>query len=376
MPDPEVAAVPLAPLHLAPRPPSVARALPWVVLVSALVGVPLLWALGVLGITTVNQLGRFATYAIAALGIDLIWGYTGILSLCQAMFFCLGGYAMGMYLALHGPLDGDGIPRCLYVVSSEVSGLHLPTFWRPFQSGAAAGALGILVPAMVAFIFGALAFRSRIRGVYFSIITQAATVMAWLIFCRNSVRLCGTNGLTNFVTIAGWDLRNDRVRVVLYAVSVAVLALSYLCCRLLIASRAGRILIAVRDNESRLRFTGYDPAAYKTFAFVLAAVQAAIGGMLYVPQNGIITPAKMVAAESITMVVWVAVGGRGTLVGAMLGAVVVSLVSSELTSHWPSAWPFVLGGSFILLVIFCPEGLLGLLRRWRKPRGATVVATS
>jgi len=354
---------------LDPVRPSVARRLlPLGVLLAALIIIPGLWGMGIIGITPVNQLGRFACFAIVALGIDIIWGYAGILSLCQAMFFCIGGYAMGMHLALHGPLDGNGIPRCLFVVTSEVSGFNLPWFWQPFHGLIPALVLGLVVPGLVGFVFGYLAFRSRVRGVYFSIITQAATVMAWLVFCRNEVRLCGTNGLTNFVTLAGFDLRSDRVRVGLYMISVAMLGVSYLVCRYLVTSRAGRILLAVRDNESRLRFSGYDPAAFKTFAFTLAAILAGLGGMLYVPQNGIITPAKMVATESITMVVWVAVGGRGTLSGAILGAIVVSLLSSQLTTTWPSAWPFVLGGLFIILVLFCPEGLLGLWQKWMAKR--------
>ena len=171
-----------------------------------LLGVPGLYHYGRLDIVSVNQLGRFLCVAIVALGIDLVWGYTGILTLCQAMFFCLGGYAIGMYMALHGPLDGEGIPRCLYVVSSEVSGLHLPWFWEPFRNLSLAGWLGLFLPGLLAFFFGFFAFRSRVRGVYFSIITQATTVAAKLVCSKNEMRLCGTNGLTNFVTIGGYDL--------------------------------------------------------------------------------------------------------------------------------------------------------------------------
>jgi urea transport system permease protein len=344
-----------------------ARYTSWFFFALALIGVPLLYSAGSISIETVNQWGRFISFAVVALGIDLVWGYTGMLSLCQAMFFCLGGYCMGMYLAMHGPLDGDGIPRCLFVVSSAVGGLNLPSFWKPFDSFAAAIILGLAVPGIAAFVFGYFAFRSRVRGVYFSIITQATTLGAWLMFCRNDLMLCGTNGLTNFTRIAGYELREPNTKLGLYIASVAVLGISYVLCRMLVNSRLGRILIAIRDNESRLRFSGYQPNYYKVFVFSIAAMLAGLGGMLYVPQMGIITPSNMGVAESIMMVVCVAFGGRGTLSGAVLGALIVNLMYNVLTTQAPQYWPFVQGALFIGVVLYFPAGLIGFWHRLIAP---------
>jgi urea transport system permease protein len=339
--------------------------------------IPALYGVGAIDITTVNQLGRFLAIAIVALGIDLVWGYTGILTLCQAMFFCFGGYAIGMHMALHGPLDGDGqdIPRALFVVSSEVSGLKLPWFWRPFQGLPLTLILGMLLPGLFAFVFGYFAFRSRVRGVYFSIITQATTLAATLVFRKNEMRLCGTNGLTNFVTLAGFDLQKPAVKMGLYFVTAIVLFIVYGICVWVVRSRAGRLLKAVRDNESRLRFAGYQPVTFKVFIFVLGAILAAIGGMLYTPQNGIITPYKMDPIVSIVMVVYVAVGGRGTLLGAVVGALLVSYMESILTSRMPLAWPFILGGLFVVVTLLLPDGIVGasqkLIDRLRKVEART-----
>lgn len=331
---------------------------------ALLFGVPALYLAGLTDISTVNLLGRFVCLAIVAVGVDLIWGYTGILSLCQAMFFCFGGYAMGMHLALHGPLDGDGIPRALFVVTSEVSGFKLPWFWEPFRTLPLALLLGLFIPGIAAGLFGYVAFRSRVRGVYFSIITQATTLAAVLVFRRNETRLCGTNGLTNFVTLAGFDLSAPSTRLGLYVLSVVTLIALYLLGRWIIASRMGRLMVAVRDSEGRLRFTGHNPIQVKVFAFTLAGVFAGIGGMLYVPQNGIITPFKMEPVESILAVVWVAVGGRGTLRGAVVGALLVNYLSSLVTSAYPVIWPFLLGGLFISVVMAFPEGLIGAWDRF------------
>ncbi len=330
--------------------------------------VPLLFSVKAIDISSVNQLGRFVALAIAALGVDLVWGYTGLLTLFQAMFFCFGGYAIGMHMALHGPLDGEGIPRCLFVVTSEVSGFKLPTFWEPFRTLPVAVLLGLLIPGLAAFVFGYFTFRSRVRGVYFSIITQATTVGAVLIFRRNETRLCGTNGLTNFVSLGGFNLSSNSGRLGLYLLSVACLAGTYFFCKYTAASRLGRLLVAVRDNESRLRFAGYQPVTLKLFAFVAGAMMAGLGGMLYTPQNGIITPYKMEPVESIMMVIWVAFGGRGTLSGAVLGAIIVNYLGSFLTSNLPNAWPFVQGGLFIAVVLFMPDGLVGLYRSWKATR--------
>jgi urea transport system permease protein len=338
---------------------------------ALLVVVPALYLAGAIDVTTLNQLGRFLCFAIVAIGIDLVWGYTGMLSLCQAMFFCLGGYAIGMHLALHGPLDGDGIPRALFVVTSEVDGFQLPAFWKPFRTLGAALALGLLIPGLVAFVFGYFAFRSRIRGVYFSIITQATVWAAVLIFRRNETRLCGTNGLTNFQTLAGFDLGKPAVKLGLYLLTAVTLVAVYLACRHVVRSRLGRLLVAVRDNESRLRFAGYQPVKLKLFAFTAGAVIAGIGGMLYTPQNGIITPYKMEPVESILMVLWVAVGGRGTLAGSVLGALLINYVYSLLTTRFPAAWPFFLGSLYILVTLAMPDGIVGLWKKYTtRERGA------
>lgn len=330
----------------------------------------------VINIVTVNQLGRYLSFAIVALGVDLIWGYAGILSLCQAMFFCFGGYAIGMYIALHGPLDGDvvdaatgqvikEVPRCLWIVTSEVKGFRLPWFWQPFQTLPAALLLVMLIPGVTAYIFGYLAFRSRVKGVYFSIITQATTLAVCLIFRRNSMRLCGTNGMNFFegTAVLGYDIRSAEFKLLMYILTVLALFGVYLLCRWLVASRFGRVLVAIRDNESRLRFSGYQPLYFKLAAFTLAAVIAGIGGMLYTPQTGIITPYNMEPERSILMVIWVAVGGRGTLSGAVVGALAVNYAYSILTTAAPASWPFVQGAAFIAVVLFFRVGLVGAWRR-------------
>ena len=328
-----------------------------------LIVIPVCYFVGLISIETVNMLGRYMAFAIVAVGLDLLWGYTGILSLCQAFFFALGGYAMGMYLAHHGPLDGDGIPRALYVVTSQVSGFALPWFWKPFKFFPAAIFLGFLVSGLVALIIGYVGFLSRVRGVYFAILTQAITVAAWLIFCKNDMRLCGTNGLTNFVTILGFRLTQPNVKLGLYVVTLLMLALPYFICRYVAGSRLGRILIAVRDNENQLRFSGYQPHLFKTLVFVVSALIASLGGMLYAPQMGIFTPEYMTAKWSILVVIWVAVGGRGTLSGAILGALAVNLTYNFITSRAPDAWLFIQGGLFIGVVLLFPDGLMGLWRR-------------
>ena len=344
-----------------------ARYAHWVVLGIAAVVIPALQVAGEISIEFVNMLGRYMAFAIMALALDLIWGYTGVLCLCQGLFFALGGYAMGMYLAHHGPLDGDGIPRALYVVSSSVEGIELPWFWKPFKSLTAACALGLILPAGAALIIGYFGFASRVRGVFFAILTQAVTLAAWLVFCRNDMKLCGTNGLTNFVTIAGFELTNPRVKLGLYLMTLLCLVASYVVCRWVVASKLGRVLIAIRDNESRLRFSGYKPHHFKIVAFMLSGMIAGLGGMLYAPQMGIFTPKYMEVPFSILVVIWVAVGGRGTLSGAILGAMVVNLIYNLLTSRWPAAWPFLQGGLFVLVVLFLPNGLMGAWQQFVRP---------
>lgn len=326
-----------------------------------------------------NLLGRYLTFALLALGLDLIWGYTGILSLCQAFFFCLGGYCIGMYLSLQTGTEGvygSSLPD--FMVWNRVT--ELPLFWKPFGSFWFTMLAIVAVPTLVALVFGFLAFRSRVRGVYFAIITQALAYSMWLLFCRNSMNLGGTNGLTNFkkITPTFFDtaitfrLEEPAAQRGLYLVTVLFLLAGYLFCRWLTRSRLGKVLTAIRDNEHRIQFSGYDPADFKLFVFVVSAALAGIAGALYVPQTGIITPGKMTVAASIEMVIWVAVGGRGTLVGAALGALVVNGAYSYCTSRFAEYWPYFLGFLFVGVVLLFPEGLVGLPRRgltlWRKLR--------
>jgi len=333
----------------------------WVFFVVILIGAPTALHFGWTDITSVNKLGRYLAIALVALGLDLVWGYAGILSLCQMLFFTFGGYCIGMHICMHGPLT-QGVPQALAVVSSNVNGPVLPWFWKPFDSATFSLFAVLVIPGLVAFLFGWLAFRSRVRGVYFSIITQALTYIAVNIFYLNELKLCGTNGLTNLESLLGFNIRAPTVKVGLFMTTVVVLAGAYAAARWLISTRTGRVLIAVRDSEMRLRFAGYQPVAYKTFIFTVGALLGAIGGALYVPQNGIITPAKMLPIESILIVVMVALGGRGTLSGSIIGSLVVSYLYSWLTSKAPAVWPFFLGGLFIAVTIGFPRGLVGAWR--------------
>jgi urea transport system permease protein len=309
-----------------------------------------------------NQFGKFLAFAILALGLDLIWGYCGVLSLGQGVFFGFGAYCMGMYLSLQigkESVYGSELPD--FMVWTQVK--ELPLFWYPFKSfiGGFLGAM--LVPMLFATIFGFLAFRSRIKGVYFAIITQALAFAAWLVFNRNETRLGGTNGLTDFKQLLGFRLSDPSTQRGLYILTVLALAASYMLCRWIVTSRAGNVLIAIRDSESRVTFSGYTPWMYKLFVFVVAAGLAGISGMLYVPQVGIITPAQIGVLPSLEVVIWVAVGGRGTLIGAILGAVAVNYGRSVLTNYFPEAWPFILGGLFVVVVTMFPDGLMGMIRK-------------
>ncbi|HEV8603955.1 MAG TPA: urea ABC transporter permease subunit UrtC [Tepidisphaeraceae bacterium] len=325
--------------------------------------IPTLCGAGIIRDHYLNQLGRYICFAIAAIGIDLIWGYTGLLSLGQAFFFCVGAYAMAMHLAL--PQGGGDvrpeynmIPQFMFF--NNVHSLDHAPFWIPFRSRAFAISAGIFLPAIVASIFGFFIFRSRVRGVYFSIITQAVAWGAWLLVSRNEMLLGGTNGLTNFYK----PLNQSRPWIVtLYLASLTMLTLAYLACRWITRSSLGRVLVAVRDKETRLYFSGYRPYRFKVFAFAVAAVLAAIAGMLYAPQMGIITPARMKVEESIMMVIWVALGGRGRLWGAIFGALLVNYTYSMLTSDMPSAWPFIQGAMFLAVVLLFPQGCVVLWDR-------------
>ncbi|WP_447598832.1 urea ABC transporter permease subunit UrtC [Nitrospira sp. Nam80] len=309
-----------------------------------------------------NRFGKFLAFAILALGLDLIWGYTGILSLGHGVFFGLGAYCMGMNLMLaigSESVYGSELPD--FMVWNQMK--ELPWFWKPFYSFPVALAAGILAPVAFALVFGFLAFRSRIKGVYFAIITQALALSAWLIFNRNETNLGGTNGLTDFKKIVGFSLSEPGTQRALYVVTVLCLGGAYLMCRWITLSRAGKVLVAIRDSEQRVLFSGYSPANYKIFVFVVSAALAGVAGMLYVPQVGIITPAQIGVLPSLEMVIWVAVGGRATLIGAIVGAVGVNWARSVLTNHFPELWPFFLGGLFIAVVLAFPEGLVGLFRK-------------
>lgn len=340
----------------------------WLTGFLLLIGLPLLNVLPTEGSWfhvsdfALNRFGKYLAFAILALGLDLIWGYTGILSLGQGVFFGLGAYCMGMNLMLSigsESVYGSELPD--FMVWNQMT--ELPWFWKPFYSFPVALAAGVLVPAAFAWLFGFLAFRSRIKGVYFAIITQALALSAWLVFNRNETNLGGTNGLTDFKTIFGFSLSEPGTHRALYVVTVVCLGGAYLLCRWITQSRAGKVLVAVRDSEQRVLFSGYSPANYKLFVFVLSAALAGLAGMLYVPQVGIITPSQIGVLPSLEMVIWVAVGGRGTLVGAIVGAVGVNWARSVLTNHFPELWPFFLGGLFIAVVLAFPDGLVGLYRR-------------
>lgn len=307
------------------------------VVLALAVLLPMLASAGVVSVETVNMAGRYMAFAIVALGLDLIWGYTGILSLCQALFFAIGGYAMGIHLAHQGTLH-NGIPEALYVVYpykvGESRGMEvLPWFWVIFKSFNLTLLLGILFSGLLAGAIGFLGFVSRVKGVYFSILTQALTVAAMMFFSKNEMKLCGTNGLTHFKTIAGYELSDPNVKIALYVVTLLSLIAAYLICLAITRSKFGRVLLAVRDSETALRFAGYEPFAYKTAIFAFAGMLAGLAGLLYTPQANIITPSYMEARWSILMVIWVAVGGRGTLFGAVTGALVINLLYSVLTSQ-------------------------------------------
>ena len=456
-----------------------------------LIGIPALYLGGLISIETVNQLGRYLCFAIAALSLDLIWGYGGMLCLCQFLFFSLGGYAMGMYCAHHGGPEGivDAVnwgkmPACLFVVYPGQVGESqeqwtVPFFWKPFWNLWTTIILGVLIPGIVAAFIGFFVFRSRVRGVFFAVLTQAIVLAIWLVFCMNNMKLGGTNGLTRFdriilgareqisivvtpeklsersidsvavrqavdsevlrlgeayteqvgrkremlaeqysspptvdvaaapitlqgddtrmqitlarsmhvwktlreferlevssgvrlsdiaeVSVRGFNLNNDNVKLGLYALTVVILVTVFLLCRLLMKSRVGRVLIAIRDNESRLRFSGYRPYVFKMLVFGLSGAIAGLAGMLYAPQMKIFTPTNLEPKESIAVVIFVAVGGRATLSGPIIGALAVSYLYSWLTSNSPDAWPIVLGLLFVLATLYLPGGVMGIWHSW------------
>jgi urea transport system permease protein len=315
----------------------------------------------------VPLLGKYLCYAILALSLDLIWGFAGILSLGQAAFFALGGYCMGMYLmrqiGTRGVYQNPILPDFMVFLQYK----ELPWFWFGFDHFAYAALMILLVPGALAFVFGWLAFRSRVSGVYLSIITQAMTYALLLAFFRNDMGFGGNNGLTDYKDIIGWDVHAPGTRLALYLCSVAGLGISYLLCRYIVKSKLGRVLLALRDAESRVRFLGYSVTNAKLLVFTLSAVLAGLAGALYVPQVGIINPSEFSPGNSIEVAIWVSVGGRGTLVGAVIGAVLVNFGKTWLTGAFPEIWLFVLGALFVLSTLIFPRGIVGLFRQWRRP---------
>lgn len=306
-------------------------------------------------------IGKYLCYGMLALSVDLIWGYCGILSLGHAAFFSLGGYAMGMYLMRQiGPRGVYGNP-ILPDFMVFLNWKSLPWFWYGFNHFPVALAMVLLVPASLALVFGWFAFRSRVTGVYFSIITQALTYALMLAFFRNNMGFGGNNGFTDFKDILGFDLHADGTHVVLLVVTAVALAASYMTCRAIVDSRAGRVIRAIRDAESRTRFLGYPVESFKLWLFVFSGVIAGIAGGLYVPQIGIINPSEFAPINSIEAVIWVAVGGRGTLYGAIAGAVLVNYAKTYLTGALPEVWLYALGALFVLVTLFLPRGIVGLV---------------
>ncbi|NBW62703.1 MAG: urea ABC transporter permease subunit UrtC [Synechococcaceae bacterium WB4_1_0192] len=329
------------------------RWLPWVLIVVAAVALP-----AVLPPFRLNLLGRFLSLGIVALGIDLIWGYTGLLSLGQGIFFALGGYALGMYLQLSALQPGQ-LPDffSLYGVKS------LPAFWQPFNSPLFTLCAIWVIPALVAGVIGYLVFRNRIKGVYFSILTQAALLVFFNFFNGQQKLINGTNGLkTDTAIIFGQLVGSDGMQRLLFWLTVVLVVAAFLLCRWLTRGRFGDALIAIRDDEPRLRFTGYNPTAYKTLVFAVAGALAGISGALYTVQSGIVSPQYMAVPFSIEMVIWVAVGGRGTLIGAVLGAVLINYAKSLVSEALPETWLFIQGGLFLLVVTALPDGLVGWWR--------------
>ena len=306
-------------------------------------------------------IGKYLCFAMLAVALDLVWGYCGILSLGHAAFFSLGGYAMGMYLMRQigerGTYGDPILPDFMVFLNWE----ELPWFWHGFDMFWFAGLMIFLVPGILAFVFGWFAFRSRVSGVYLSIITQALTYALMLAFFRNEMGFGGNNGLTDFKDILGYPLASDVTRVSLMLSSGVALLLSLMLCRRLLSTKFGRVLIAVRDSESRTRFLGYRVEHFKLVVFVISAMIAGLAGALYVPQVGIINPGEFSPLASIEVVVWVALGGRGSLCGAALGAIVVNAAKTFFTGFYPEAWLFFLGAIFVISTLYLPRGILGAL---------------
>lgn len=311
---------------------------------------------------TMSLWGKYLTYAMLAMAVDIVWGYLGILSLGHGVFFGLGGYAMGMYLmrqiGTRGEYGHPILPDFMVFLNWD----KLPWFWHGFNMFPFTAVMIVLVPCLLALVFGWLAFKSRVTGVYLSIITQALTFSIMLAFFRNEMGFGGNNGLTDFKDLLGFSLLSDGTKAGLFAATAGTLILAYLACRYLVASKLGRVLAAIRDAEDRVRFLGYNVENVKLWVFVFSAGLAGLAGALYVPQVGIINPSEFSPLNSIEIVVWVAVGGRGTLYGAVAGALAVNWAKSYLTGALPDAWLFALGALFVVVTIFLPRGIAGLIR--------------
>jgi urea transport system permease protein len=312
---------------------------------------------------TISLIGKYLCFALLGLSLDLVWGYAGILVLGQGAFFALGGYAIGMYLMMQ--ISGRGVYGNAELPDFMVflNWTELPWYWHGFQSFGFALLMVVLVPAILAFVFGWLAFRSRVTGVYLSIITQALTYALLLAFFRNEMGFGGNNGLTDFKDLLGVSIQSETVRLILMMLSGLILVAMLLLSRWIVSSKMGRVITAIRDQESRVRFLGYRVEWFKLWIFVYSAILAGMAGALYVPQVGIINPSEFSPLNSLEIVIWVAVGGRGTLYGPIIGAIVVNYAKTLLTGLLPEAWLFCLGAVFILVTLLLPDGIVGLLNR-------------
>jgi urea transport system permease protein len=312
---------------------------------------------------TITLLGKYLCYALLALAVDIVWGYCGILSLGHCAFFALGGYGMGMYLMRQigdrGVYGNPELPDFMVFLNWDA----IPWYWQGMDQFWVAMIVMLAVPAILAFIFGWLAFRSKVTGVYLSIMTQALTYALMLAFFRNEMGFGGNNGLTDFKDILGFNLQSDSTRVSLFVITASVLALAYVCSQFIMRSKMGRVVVAIRDSESRSRFIGYKTESYKVWLFVYSSLLAAAAGALYVPQVGIINPGEFSPLNSIEVVVWVAVGGRGTLYGAVIGAILVNYAKTRFTAIMPEAWLFALGALFVWVTVFLPKGIAGFLQQ-------------
>ncbi|MBJ7550183.1 urea ABC transporter permease subunit UrtC [Marinomonas ostreistagni] len=327
---------------------------------------------------SITLLGKYLCYAMLALAVDIIWGYCGILSLGHGAFFALGGYAMGMYLMRQigdrGVYGHPILPDFMVFLDWQ----ELPWFWHGMDQFWFAMIMAVLVPGLLAFVFGWLAFRSRVTGVYLSIMTQALTYALLLAFFRNEMGFGGNNGLTDFKEILGFDLQADSTRVSLFIITAVLLAVVLMLSQRILSSRLGKVTLAVRDAEARTRFIGYRTERYKVWLFVYSAVIAGVAGALYVPQVGIINPGEFSPINSIEVVIWVAVGGRGTLIGAIIGALLVNYAKTRFTAIMPDGWLFALGALFVLVTLFLPKGLIGLygqLKSKRQPASSQEVTS-